>query len=165
MNTWNCILVLILITYENRFLTFISFVTRILETYFVYIIFISKCILINVSDINWSLLCWPLVIKNIGIRIIVLLCLVLINILPLATLRTPWKLKKTRDLLMFSCGSERGTAQKRRFSIKDFLSKCNDIHSFLLIYSHLLKKSLMENFIFYSLRLVAWNGLNTLYLR
>ena len=34
------------------------------------------------------------------------------------------------------------------FSIKDFLSKCAQICSFLRIWSHLLKKSLMENFIF-----------------
>ena len=35
-----------------------------------------------------------------------------------------------------------------KFSIKDFLSKYDEIRSFLRIYSHLLKKSLMENFIF-----------------
>ena len=35
-----------------------------------------------------------------------------------------------------------------KFSIKDFFSKCDQIHSFLRIWSHLLKKSLMENFIF-----------------
>ena len=40
------------------------------------------------------------------------------------------------------------TAQKMKFSIKDFYSKCDQIHSFLQIWSHLLKKSLMENFIF-----------------
>ena len=40
------------------------------------------------------------------------------------------------------------TAQKMKFSIKDFFSKCNQIRSFLWIWSHLLKKSLMENFIF-----------------
>ena len=33
-----------------------------------------------------------------------------------------------------------------KFSIKDFFSKCDQIHSFLRIWSHLLKKSLMENF-------------------
>ena len=36
------------------------------------------------------------------------------------------------------------TAQKMKFSIKYFLSKCDQI----CIWSHLLKKSLMENFIF-----------------
>ena len=35
------------------------------------------------------------------------------------------------------------------FSIKDFFSKCDRIRSFLLIWSHLLKKSLMENPIFF----------------
>ena len=35
-----------------------------------------------------------------------------------------------------------------KFSIKDFFSKCDQIHSFLRIWSHLRKKSLMENFIF-----------------
>ena len=39
------------------------------------------------------------------------------------------------------------TAQKMKFSIKDFFSKC-DQSSFLWIWSHLMKKSLMENFIF-----------------
>ena len=41
------------------------------------------------------------------------------------------------------------TAQKSKFSIKDFFSKCDQIHSLLRIWSHLLKKSLMENFIFF----------------
>ena len=40
------------------------------------------------------------------------------------------------------------TAQKMKFSNKDFFSKCEQIRSFLRICSHLLKKSLMENFIF-----------------
>ena len=35
-----------------------------------------------------------------------------------------------------------------KFSIKDFFSKCDQIRRFLWIWSHLLKKSLMENFIF-----------------
>ena len=40
------------------------------------------------------------------------------------------------------------TARKMKFYIKDFFSKCYEIRSFLRIWSHLLKKSLMENFIF-----------------
>ena len=40
------------------------------------------------------------------------------------------------------------TAQKMKFSIKDFFSKCDQIRSFLQICSHLMNKSLMENFIF-----------------
>ena len=39
------------------------------------------------------------------------------------------------------------TAQKMKFSIKDFFSKCDEIRSFLRIWLHLVKKSLMENFI------------------
>ena len=35
-----------------------------------------------------------------------------------------------------------------KFSIKDFSSKCDQIRGKLRIWSHLLKKSLMENFIF-----------------
>ena len=38
--------------------------------------------------------------------------------------------------------------QKLKFSIKDFFSKCEQIHKKLRIWSYLLKKSLMENFIF-----------------
>ena len=40
------------------------------------------------------------------------------------------------------------TAQKIKFSIKAFFSKCDQIRSFLRIWSDLLKKSLMENLIF-----------------
>ena len=39
-------------------------------------------------------------------------------------------------------------AQKMKFSIKDFFSKCDQIRRKLRILSHLLKKSLMKNFIF-----------------
>ena len=35
-----------------------------------------------------------------------------------------------------------------KFSIKDLFSICDQIRSFLRIWSHLLKKSVMENFIF-----------------
>ena len=44
------------------------------------------------------------------------------------------------------------TAQKMKFFIKDFFSKCDQIRSSLRIWSHLLKKSLMENFIFCAVR-------------
>ena len=40
------------------------------------------------------------------------------------------------------------TAQKMEFSIKDFFIKCDQIRRKLQIWSHLLKKSLMDNFIF-----------------
>ena len=38
--------------------------------------------------------------------------------------------------------------RKMKFSIKDFFSKYDQICSFLWIWSNLLKKSLMEDFIF-----------------
>ena len=47
------------------------------------------------------------------------------------------------EVILWGC-----TAQKMKFSIKDFLSKYDRIRNFLRIWSHLLKKSLMENFIF-----------------
>ena len=40
------------------------------------------------------------------------------------------------------------TAQKLKFSTKDFFSKCDQIRGKLKIWSHFLKKSLMKNFIF-----------------
>ena len=40
------------------------------------------------------------------------------------------------------------TVQKIKFSIKDLFSKCDQFRSFLRIWSNLLKKSLMEKFIF-----------------
>ena len=42
----------------------------------------------------------------------------------------------------------RTTVQKMKFSIKDFFSKCDQIRRKLRIWSHLLKKFLMQNFIF-----------------
>ena len=57
---------------------------------------------------------------------------------------------------------------KRKFSIKDFFSKCDQIRRKLRIWSHLLKKSLMENLIFcamtYLLSLVSAWYLNTTHL-
>ena len=40
------------------------------------------------------------------------------------------------------------TGQRMKFSIKDFFSKCDQNRRKLWIWSNLLKKSLMENFIF-----------------
>ena len=40
------------------------------------------------------------------------------------------------------------TTQNMKFSIKDIFSKSDQIHRKLRIWSHLLNKSLMENFIF-----------------
>ena len=44
--------------------------------------------------------------------------------------------------------SKCNTTQKMKFSIKDFFSKCDQIRRKLRIWSHLLKKSGMENFSF-----------------
>ena len=46
------------------------------------------------------------------------------------------------------CNSYSVTAQKMKFSVKDFFSKCDHIRRKLRIWSHLLKKFLMESFIF-----------------
>ena len=43
------------------------------------------------------------------------------------------------------------TAQKMKLPIKDLFCKCDQICRKLRIWSHLLKKSLMENFIFRAL--------------
>ena len=56
-------------------------------------------------------------------------------------------MQKTITCRDFKCILEY-SAQKVKFSIKDFFNKCDQIRSFLRIWSHLLKKSLMENFIF-----------------
>ena len=47
------------------------------------------------------------------------------------------------------------TAQKMEFSIKDFLSKCDQIRRKLPIWSNLLKKLLMENFIFSAVPIIS----------
>ena len=58
------------------------------------------------------------------------------------------KIECLRNIWIFSCHSlniEVDNTQKMKFSIKDFFSKCDQIRSFLQIWLHLLKKSLMEN--------------------
>ena len=54
----------------------------------------------------------------------------------------------TRRSIFINNGIIFPTAQKMKFSIKDFFSNCDQIHSFLRIWSPLLEKSLMENFTF-----------------
>ena len=56
---------------------------------------------------------------------------------------------KNRTKYVWSAGSEHDTAQKMKFSIKDFFSFFRKLR----IWSHLLKKSLMENFIFCAVRI------------
>ena len=48
------------------------------------------------------------------------------------------------------------TAQKMKFSMKDFFSKCDQIRKKLRIWSHLRKKSLMKNFICCAVSSLAW---------
>ena len=64
------------------------------------------------------------------------------------------------------------TAQKMKFLIHGFFNKCDQIRSFLQIWSYLLKKSLMEKFIFYTVLsesnliriiLIKKNGLSQVY--
>ena len=52
-----------------------------------------------------------------------------------------------------------------KFSIWDFSSKCVQICSFLQIWSHLLKKSLMENFIFCAVIVFIVHHLNLVFTR
>ena len=65
--------------------------------------------------------------------------------------------------MLFSGGRgdvEKDTTPKMTFSIKDFFSKYDQIHRFLRIWSHLLKKSLMENSFFCAVRgRWTWNEL------
>ena len=53
-------------------------------------------------------------------------------------------------------GGVLNTSQKMKFSIKDFFSQCDQINNFLRIWSHLLKKSLTQNFIFCVVKLVQY---------
>ena len=49
-------------------------------------------------------------------------------------------------------------AQKMKFSIKDFFSKCDQIRRKLWIWSHFMRKPLMENFIFCPVLLSIYSG-------
>ena len=51
------------------------------------------------------------------------------------------------QIKQIDCKIRTNTVQKLKFSIEDFFSKYDQIRSFLRIWSHLLKKSLMENFL------------------
>ena len=63
------------------------------------------------------------------------------QVLQSVTVVTKWDVTLLSDFRIFN-------AQNLNFSIKDFFSKCDQIRSFLLIWSNLLKKSLMEYLIF-----------------
>ena len=67
-----------------------------------------------------------------------------------------WEKKYVWQTLAFTkfffagCQKTENTAQKMKFSIKDFFSKYDQIHRKLQIWSHLLKKFLMEKLHFLS---------------
>ena len=58
------------------------------------------------------------------------------------------------EISQFTYSSKLHTAQKMKFPITDFFSKRDQIRSFLRIWSHLRKKSVMENFIFCAVTIV-----------
>ena len=72
-----------------------------------------------------------------------------------------YKIKSDRKLVLQKLFTEEelasGTAQEMKFSIRDFFSKCDQIGNYLWIWSHLLKKSLIENFIFCAVLLDVFN--------
>ena len=57
-------------------------------------------------------------------------------------------IKKLLHFAIYTSSCSQMFFKKMRFSIKDFFSKCEQICSSLRIWSHLLKKSSMENFLF-----------------
>ena len=62
------------------------------------------------------------------------------------------KLLKKMIVSMVLCRDYIPTAQEIKFFIKDLFSKCEQISSFLRIWSHLLKKILMEKLFFCSMQ-------------
>ena len=61
------------------------------------------------------------------------------------------------NLESYTCCPRTSSAQKMKFSIKDFFSKCDQVRRKLRIWSHLLKKSLMKILFF-----VQWSTQNKL---
>ena len=51
------------------------------------------------------------------------------------------------------------TALKLKICFKDFFGKCDQIHIFLTIWSHLLEKSLMENLFFLAVQFLCTNSI------
>ena len=64
--------------------------------------------------------------------------------------------KKLTFSLRISLLNVTNTAQKMKFASKDFFSKCELFRRKLRICSHLLKKSLMENFIFCAMKILSF---------
>ena len=74
------------------------------------------------------------------------------------------KLKYMLNLFLWNSLQQSDAAQKMKFSIKSSFSKCAQIPSFLWIWTDLLKKFLMENFIFVKWKqdLIIFNNNNWL---
>ena len=98
---------------------------------------------------------------NVVVKIpqIKILLMVLVTLLFLITVLQIYLLKiwvKTilRKIIIASIIYWMDAAQKLKFSIKNFFSKCDQIHTKLQIWSLLLEKSLMENFIFWAVEIL-----------
>ena len=77
---------------------------------------------------------------------------------PLSANFTKWSNKSKRKCKELSLTST--TAQRMKFSIKEFFSQCYQIHRKLQMWSNLPKKSLMENFNFLcSALILLWNAI------
>ena len=69
-------------------------------------------------------------------------------------IKDTWALRHLRHFIQQTPGYSihiHFSVQKIKFFIQDFLSKCDQIRRNVRIWSHLLKKSLMENLIFFVL--------------
>ena len=109
---------------------------------------VSKRVIIKFSKDANGILHYKTKLKGMDLNLRVISSPVFINNSPCQFYKTLWR--KCSIL----------TVQKMKFSIQDFLSKYDQIHSFLRIWSHLLKKSLMENFIFCAVFICIVSGYN-----
>ena len=58
--------------------------------------------------------------------------------------------QRNREVILNRAKDYYDTAQKMKFSIEDFFCKYDQIRSFLRIWLHLLRNSLMEIFVFFA---------------
>ena len=65
-------------------------------------------------------------------------------------------LEKSDNMENSFISSSNITVQEMKFSVKDFVSKCDQIRRKLRIWSYFLEKSLVENFIFYTVYLISY---------
>ena len=101
---------------------------------------------------------WPII--NDSRPLFLTIFLIIVNVIkgksdnPVWITQEIWSVRGT--LVKFRSMHVGFTAQKMKFSIKDFFSKCDQICRKLPIWSALLKKSFMENFIFCVVFLIIW---------